>query len=187
MNVFKSLNSIVLIILCQISLPAIAAQDPKIGFVDTIQLMKDSPQAETARKKLEQEFHSRDQKIVEMQKEEKNLEDQLSRDVALTSDLDKKKLERDLQSLRRDIKRAREEIIEDYNLRRNEEIAKLQRLIDKITIDIAKEDRFDLILRDNVLYSSKRVNITDKVLERLRQLQRPDKVSNEPQSSSGSR
>lgn len=187
MKLHKVSYSVVLFFTMLLCMPAFAAQDTKIGFVDTIQLMKDSPQAEFARKKLEQEFHSRDQKIVEMQKEEKNLEDQLSRDVALTSDLDKKKLERDLQSLRRDIKRAREEIIEDYNLRRNEEIAKLQKLIDKITIDIAKEDRFDLILRDNVLYSSKRVDITEKVLERLRQLQRPDKNKVDTQNPSGMR
>jgi outer membrane protein len=180
-------NSRWLVMLALLSLPLAGhVQDYKIGFVDTVQLMKDSPQAEAARRKLENEFRPRDQKIVEMQKEEKQLEDQLGKDVSIMSDAERKKLERNLQTLKRDIKRAREEIIEDYNLRRNEEINRLQKVIDKITIDIAKEDRYDVILRDNVLYSSKRINITDKVLERLRLQQgRADRNGAEAQSPTG--
>lgn len=165
-----SVKSPWLLVVALLSLPVFGVtQEVKIGFVDTAQLMKDSPQAEIARKKLENEFRPRDQKIVEMQKEEKQLEDQLAVDVTGMPDSERKKLERNLQTLKRDIKRAREEIIEDYNLRRNEEINRLQKVIDKITIDIAKEDNYDVILRDNVLYSSKRINITEKVLARLRQ------------------
>lgn len=156
------------------------AQELKIGFVDTAQLMKDSPQAEAARKKLENEFKPRDQKIVEMQKDEKQYDEQLTRDGNTMAEAERKRLERNIQSVKRDIKRAREEFFEDYNLRRNEEISRLQKLIDKISIDIAKEEHFDLIVRDNVLYASKRITITDKVLERLRQQYKPDKSANEP-------
>jgi outer membrane protein len=162
------------------------AQELKIGFVDTAQLMKDSPQAEAARKKLESEFKPRDQKIVEMQKEEKQYDEQLTRDGNTMSETERKRLERNIQSVKRDIKRAREEFFEDYNLRRNEEISRLQKLIDKIAIEIAREEHFDLIVRDNVLYASKRITITDKVLERLRQQYKPDKSASEPISGGSS-
>ncbi|MBI3560449.1 MAG: OmpH family outer membrane protein [Gammaproteobacteria bacterium] len=180
MTVYR--NALVIILLLLLPVLGIT-QELKIGFVDTIQLMKDSPQAEVARKKLETEFQPRDLAIVDMQKQEKQLEDQLTSDTGGLIDTERKKIERNLQSLKRDIKRAKEEIIEDYNVRRNEEINKLQKLIDKITVDIAKEEHFDVILRDNVLYSSKRANITDKVLERLRAPQKFDKSSAETPSS----
>lgn len=51
----------------------VCAAEQKIGFVNTARLLKAAPQAEAARKKLENEFAPRDQKIVKMHKKsEKN-------------------------------------------------------------------------------------------------------------------
>jgi outer membrane protein len=144
------------------------AQDLKIGFVDTARVLKDAPQADLARKKLESEFAPRDEKIVKMQKELKKLDERQNKDIAIMSDAARRKLERDIIALRRDIKRAKEEFTEDFNLRRNEELTKLQKLISQTTVTVAKENGFDIVLSDSVLYTSKRVDITDKILERLR-------------------
>lgn len=145
-----------------------SAQELKIGYVDTARVLKDAPQADQARKKLENEFAPRDEKIVTMQKQLKQLDERQNRDIAVMSDSSRRKLERDMIELKRDIKRAKEEFTEDFNLRRNEELTKLQRLISQMTVAVAKEDGYDLVLSDSVLYTSKRVDITDKILERLR-------------------
>jgi len=144
------------------------AQELKIGFVDTARVLKDAPQADQARKKLENEFAPRDEKIVNMQKKLKSLDDKQNKDIAVMSDASRRKLERDMIELKRDIKRAKEEFTEDFNLRRNEELTKLQKLITQMTVAVAKEDGYDVVLSDSVLYTSKRVDITDKILERLR-------------------
>lgn len=150
------------------STAAVNAQELKIGFVDTARVLKDAPQADLARKKLEHEFAPRDEKIVNMQKQLKNLDDRQNKDIAVMSDSVRRKVERDMIELRRDIKRAKEEFTEDFNLRRNEELTKLQRLISQTTVAVAKEDGYDIVLSDSVLYTSKRVDITEKILERLR-------------------
>ena len=98
----------------------------------------------------------------------KALDDRQNRDIAIMSDTARRKLERDMIELKRDIKRAKEEFTEDFNLRRNEELTKLQKLITQMTVAVAKEDGYDIVLSDSVLYTSKRVDITDKILERLR-------------------
>lgn len=144
------------------------AQDLKIGYVDTARVLKDAPQADLARKKLEHEFAPRDEKIVNMQNKLKNLSDRQNRDIATMSGSERRKLERDMIELRRDIKRAKDEFTEDFNLRRNEELTKLQKLISQTTVAVAKDDGFDIVLSDSVLYTSKRVDITNKILERLR-------------------
>lgn len=144
------------------------AQDLKVGFVDMARVLKDAPQAELARKKLETEFAPRDDKIVSMQKRLKNLDEMQTRDLADMSGSDRRKIERDMIELRRDIKRAKEEFTEDFNLRRNEELTKLQKLISRTTIAVAKDDGYDIVLSDSVLFTSKRVDITDKILDRLR-------------------
>jgi len=151
------------------------AQDVKLGFVDTARVLKEAPQADAARKKLEHEFAPRDKKIVNMQTELKQLDEQQKRDAAVMTDATRKKLERDIISLKRDIKRAKEEFTEDFNIRRNDELSRLQKLIYEITIKVAEDEQYDIILSDSVLYTSKRVDITQKVLERLRSIDKPVK------------
>ena len=145
------------------------AAETIIGFVDTARVLKQAPQADQARKKLESEFAPRDKKVIEMQKQLKDMEDELSKNASVMSELVRKKKEREIISLKRDIKRAKEEFNEDLNIRRNEELTKLQKLVYETIVTLAREKNYDIILGDNVLYSSKRVDITDDVLERLRQ------------------
>lgn len=140
-----------------------------IGFVDTARVLKQAPQAEQARKKLESEFAPRDQNVIEMQKKLKEMEDELSKNASVMSDLVRKKKEREIISQKRDIKRAKEEFNEDLNIRRNEELTKLQKLVYETIVTIAREKNYDIILGDNVLYSSERVDVTDDVLDRLRE------------------
>jgi outer membrane protein len=144
------------------------AEEAKMGFVDTARVLKQAPQAEQARKKLESEFAPRDKKVIEMQKKLKEMEDELTKNTSVMSELVRKKKERNIISQRRDIKRAKEEFNEDLNIRRNEELSKLQKLIYETIVNLARENKYDIILGDNVLYSSKRVDITNDVLARLR-------------------
>ena len=148
---------------------SLEAQELKLGFVNASGVLEKAPQAEKARTKLEQEFAPRDRKLVAEQKEVRQMEEKLSRDGAIMSDSERNKLERDIRGLKRDLKRSRDEFREDLNIRRNEELAKLQKLVvDTIRI-IAKENGFDLVVTDGVLFASDRINITALVLEKLKQ------------------
>jgi len=166
-NIYRTLFFGLLLGVCG----AANAQELKIGFVDMARVLKDAPQAELARKKLETEFAPRDDKIVNMQKRLKNLDERQTRELADMSGSERRKIERDMIELRRDIKRAKEEFTEDFNLRRNEELTKLQKLISLTTVAVAKDDGYDIVLSDSVLFTSKRVDITDKILDRLRKAQ----------------
>lgn len=146
------------------------AKDTRIGIVNTANLLKEAPQAEAARKKLESEFAPRDVKIVEMQKLIKTLEAKLSKDAAVMSEAERKKQERDIVTKIRDVKRGREEFTEDFNFRRNEEIGKLQKLVSETILTLAKENKYDIILNESVIYASEQVDITEKVLQRLRDI-----------------
>ncbi|MDH5181192.1 MAG: OmpH family outer membrane protein [Gammaproteobacteria bacterium] len=162
--------------LCLISLLAVAgllpgpvlAEEIKIGFVSMARLLKEAPQAEAARKKLENEFAPRDTKIVAMQKNLKKIEEKLGKDATVMSDAVRKKLERQIVAEKRDIKRSREEFTEDLNIRRNEELNKLQKLIYDSINGFAEDENFDIILGDSILYTSKRVDVTERVLARLK-------------------
>ncbi len=145
------------------------AEDIKIAFVNATRVMNEVPQADAIRKRIKDEFAPRDKKILEMQTELKKQEDKMLRDSEVMSDAARTKLERKIFTLKRDIKRAREEFTEDLNIRRNEELDKLQKLVYKAILSYAKQNKYDLILGESVLYSSKRVDVSDKVIERLRE------------------
>ena len=168
MRLPKIINVCLILTLYLMAFAEVEAADVKLGFVNTSRLLKDAPQADLARKKLESEFAPRDKKIVAMQKNLKALEDQLNKDALVMSDATKKKLERQIISNKRDIKRAREEFTEDLNIRRNEELNKLKKLVYDTIVSLAKEQNYDLILGDSVLFANKRIDITDQVLARLK-------------------
>jgi len=146
---------------------SLSAQDIKLGFVNTARIMNQAPQAEAAKERLKNEFKSRDEKIVLLQNELKKLEDEMSKNTAVMSESVRNKNERKVVSLKRDIKRAKEEFNEDLNIRRNEELTKLQKQVYETIVALAKEKNYDVILGDSVLYASKRVDLTDQVLEKL--------------------
>jgi len=147
---------------------AAGAAELKIGVVNAAAVMEKAPQAEAARSKLEKEFAPRNDELVAQQKQLKQMEDRLSRDGAVMSDDQRRSLERDILSTRRDVKRAQDEFRDDLNIRRNEELSKLQRQISDAIESLAKEQNFDVILTNaNVIYSSKRVDITEDVVQRL--------------------
>ena len=147
---------------------SLSAQEIKLGFVNTARIMNQAPQAEAARERLKNEFKSRDEKIVALQNDLKKLEDDISKSAAVMSESVRNKNERKIVSLKRDIKRGKEEFNEDLNIRRNEELTKLQKQVYETIVALAKERNYDVIFGDSVLYASKRVDLTDQVLEKLK-------------------
>ncbi len=168
-----TIKLLVVLFFCVAQIMAVQSQDLKIGFVDMARILKEAPQADMARKKLKDEFDPRDKKIVGLQTRLKKLNDKQGRDAAVMSEGTRKKLDREIISLKRDIKRAREEFTEDFNLLKNEELSKLQKLIIKTTVKVAEDNKYDIILSDNVLYNSKRADITEIVLRQLRTISKP--------------
>lgn len=144
------------------------AADYKIGVVNAVRVLEAAPQAEVAKKKLEQEFAARDKELLSTQKELKTSEDRLAKDGAIMSESERARLEKDVYNKRRDLKRNSDEFREDVNFRRNEEFGKIQRSIVETIQQIAQEQKFDLVLGEGVIFASKAVDITDTVIERLK-------------------
>ncbi len=145
----------------------VSAQEIKIGYVNAVKVIEKAPQGEAALKKLESEFAPRDKRLVSMQKEIKQLEDDLEKNALIMTDTDRREKERGILIMKRNLRRATQEFGEDYNLRRNEELAVLQKIVKKAIVEIAKQEKYDLIVHEGTIYASSTIDITDKVLEKL--------------------
>lgn len=146
------------------------AVELNVGVVNAAKVIEDAPQADAARKKLEMEFAPRDKKLLEIQKQLRSLESKLERDGPIMSESARRKTEREIVSLKRDFKRGQDEFREDLNLKRNEEFGKLQRRVSDVIVSIAKEGKYDLILTDGVIYASEKVDITNQIVQRLKDM-----------------
>lgn len=148
------------------------AADIKIGFVNSSVLLEQAPQAERAKQKLEQEFSSREEELRKLRQGVQDLESRLNRDGVTMSEGDRSDLERELNRKLRDLQRQQSNFRDDLNLRKNEELGKLQRLVLEAIREVASDKGYDLVLSEGVVYSADRVEITGDVLDRLQQMGR---------------
>jgi len=148
--------------------PVISSAETKIGFVNLVKLIEEAPQGESATKKIEAEFSPRDNAIRKKQKKIQKLESDLEKNRLVMKASERAKKETEITKLKRSIKREADEFREDYNLRRNEELKVLQKVVREAIHEVGKENEFDLILAEGVLFTSKKANITELVLKKLR-------------------
>jgi len=144
-----------------------AAADYKIGFVNTERLFREAAPAKRAQQKIEKEYASRDADIQKLAKQVQALQASLDKDGATMAETERRNKERDLANQSRDLQRLQREFREDLNMRRNEELSGLQERANKVILQIAADEKFDLILQDPVVYASQRIDITDKVIKAL--------------------
>ena len=142
----------------------------KIGFVNVAKVLEKAPQAVKAKTRLETEFSPRDKALVSQQKEIKTMEDRLTKDSAVMGEEERGRIEKDLLDKKRDAVRAQQEFSEDFNMRRNEELGNLQKRIVEAVRALAKEESFDLMLTDGVIYANDAIDVTSRVQQKLETL-----------------
>ena len=168
--IVKKINTsfvfVVLLAMCSAYSGSVFAET-RIGFVDVAKLSESAPQIRSAQMKMDAEFGGREKEIIALQREIEKMEEALVRDGAVMSDTERSKKERAILSKRREGKRAQDEFRDDINIRRNEILRKVNTEIAKAIEEYAKQNKFDLIVAQGVMYASDKVDITDKVLKKL--------------------
>lgn len=141
----------------------------KVAVVNVPRLLEEAPQAKAAMQALQDEFAPRQRAIVATQKDLKAKEEKLQRDGAVMAENERRNAEKDLRDGQREMARKQNEYVEDLNLRRNEELGKLQRsLLQEVQV-FARGASYDLVVGDGVLYVNESMDITAQVLSALQQ------------------
>jgi outer membrane protein len=153
------------------ALPLAAQQQPppltgKFGFVNTERILRDAVPAQRAQKKIEVEFQKRDQELAKIAEQLKRMQDDIDKNSVTMGETQRRNREREFADLNRDFQRKQREFREDLNQRRNEELAQVVELANRVIRQIAEQEKFDIIFQD-VVYYSPRIDITDKVIKAL--------------------
>ena len=149
MNKFMQLMFAVFMIFFAVN----AVADVKVGFVNVDRILRESPQAADSAKRLQQEFKQRSEDIDRLRRQ---INDKENSGVAK---------EQDLAALRLEYERKQRELNEDASIRKNEELGKLQDRINQAVTAVSEAEGYDLVIYSGLAYTSKRVDLTDKVLK----------------------
>lgn len=151
------------------------AANISVAVVNVIRLQSEAPQVSKVREKIKAEFAAREVKTAAQEEQIAQLEGKLSRDRDKMSDAEAKSLQRDIRSRTLRLENAKEELESDRRLRLSEEMDRLRKVLSEVIAEVAHAEKLDIVLESGVTWASERANITDKVLARMREL---DKAAN---------
>lgn len=144
------------------------AADLVVGYVDMQRLLDSAPQILSARSRLEAEFEPVNADVLELESKLADAEERLLRDRAIMGNEDAEALDREIRTLRRDLRRKREDARDELTFRMQKELEAIEDDINNVVKAFARERGYDLLIQSPVVYADERIDITDEVLERLR-------------------
>jgi outer membrane protein len=143
-----------------------AAQDFKVGYINTQRITTESTPAKMAQSKLEQEFSKRQKELTDQQAALKAFGEKFERDAPTLSDSQRASRQKEGAEMTRDLQRRQREFQEDLNGRRNEELQQVLDRATKAVKQVADSEKYDIVIQE-VVYVNTRHDITDKVLKIL--------------------
>ncbi len=138
----------------------------KVGFVSVERIIRDSAPAKAAMARIDAEFKKREAELQQLANRLRTQSEQFDRDLAVMSENDRIRRQRELAALDSEFQRKRIEFQEDLNRRRNEEMSKVFEKADQVIKRIAETQGYDLVLQEAVTVNP-RIDITDQVIKAL--------------------
>ena len=142
------------------------AQELKIGYVNSEQVLRDANPAKAAQTRLQAEFGKREKELAEQGSRLKAAGDKLEKDAPTLSESERGRRQRELLDQDREFQRKRREFQEDLNQRKNEELSVVVERANRVIKQIFDTEKYDLIVQD-AIHASPRIDITRKVIDAL--------------------
>lgn len=166
MKSFKYINVWIAFALVLVSGHAFA--DLKIGFVDKQVLGSESLYVKNVGERMNKDFTSRKDAIIAKDRDLKAKFEALERDKDVLSEAERNKKERELAKLQQSLASENDAFQNDVMQRQEKERAAFEKLLTEVLTDVAKEEKLDLILDQQVvLYSNGKFDYTHKSLVAL--------------------
>lgn len=147
----------------------LAAEASSVGYVDIQYLVDNSPQAKAATAALEARFGPQQEKLRQQQQEFQRLQQRLQKDGLVMSESERGQTEQRLRELKREIERGQQAFREELNIQRNGALSEVRESVLQAVEDLARDEGYDLIVGRGALYASETIDLTERVLERMKE------------------
>ena len=149
---------------------SLQAETIKIGYIDTEQVINNISQYQQNVDELYREFEPKKQELLDLFKYIELLRKKIN---IINNSENKENLQVEiskLSSLEESFKKETEFWQETMNNKKIELLQNIELLINSTINDLAISEEYDLILYENAAFVSDKVNITNKVIERIQKL-----------------
>lgn len=146
-----------------------AASSPKIAYVSVEKILTEAPQVKAVNDSMMERFGSRKTELQEMEKEINEMQENYKRNELVMTEDKLNELKDSIITKIQDFKQKEAVLQQEVATVRNQELAVLQQSVRSIIQDIAKDEKYDIILTsEGVAYANEKLDISNKVLERMK-------------------
>lgn len=152
---------------------SVFAQNLKIGFIDSRQVMTQVAEFRQAQENLNREIAQEEQKIANMQREVEQLFSQLEQQALILSEQTRKEREEELRQKYMELNKYMQEVYGPrgrLEQKRSQLAEPILKRIREVIGELAREERFDMILDSGVgvvLYGNPSFDLTQRVINEL--------------------
>ena len=158
-----------LLILLFASANVMAASAPKIAYVSVEKILTEAPQVQAVNDSMLERFGGRKTELQEMEKEINEMQENYKRNELVMTEDKLNELKNNVIAKIQEFKQKEAVLQQEVATVRNQELAVLQQSVRSIIEDIAKAEKYDLILTsEGVAYANEKLDISNKVLERMK-------------------
>lgn len=142
-------------------------QTLRVGVVDVSRVVKESPQASRAKSSMAIQFARRKNELEAKAHKLGQDVDRLAQDGSVMSDSDRDALQSDIRDSQRELQVQRSKYNDDVADAERKELDSMRTDILEVIDQYARNNGYDLILGDGVIYVGDGVDVTDDILAEL--------------------
>ena len=146
------------------------AQPLKIGYINIDHLVSSSPQFIQANQVVIKAFQPQERQLLALSKQIQLSADTFNKNSKTLTQSERKIEIKKIANLEYQLKQQAQTLKKQLKLKNEQELSKIQDLINRVIKQVAKDQNFDLILYQEVAYASKKINITPIISQKLRLL-----------------
>lgn len=146
----------------------IAADKLKIGYVSVERILTEAPQVNAVNTEMLERFGGKKDELRELEKEIKTMQENYKRNELVMTEDKLNELKSRIIGKMQAFKQREATLSQEVTTMRNQELAVLQKSIREIIQNIAKSGNYDLVLSEGVVFADDSLNITEKVLGKMK-------------------
>lgn len=162
------MRKILLVVSSLFLLVGAAHAETRIGYVDTARVLNEAPQMQEIRDRLKSEFKDEEEAIQKKQNELLELQEKAKSQGENMSDAERKKLQEQFLKLRGEFSKLLQDYKEKASARQQEEFSRFDNVVKREIQQFAQQEGYDLILTDGVAFANSSIDVTDKVIARIK-------------------
>jgi len=163
----KKLVSGLIIVSALMSANVIAA-GVKIGVVSVERILTEAPQVDAVNTSMLERFGPQRDELQKAEKEITKMNENYKRNELVMTEDKLNELKKEIIMKIQRLKQKEAQLTQEVGTVRNQELAVLQQQVRGIIDDIAKKGKYSLVLSEGVAFSDPKLDITDKVLDRMK-------------------